>query len=309
MGGPARVLVEDLPPRHRGDLGPFGLGSQTRQIAFGSQYRLGAGKTGPIRVNAVLRTKACETKPICRGRPAMAEGRQSRPCPYSWAEARQTNPISTSARAGADGRGRRWSGRWDRPYKRTQFGDTDKDGRGPAKHRRSRRSGRLRQTNPICPAPGGRRRRRPRPQARPSLGTSVPNEANSRWAGTPGRGTARSPMPTSARIQSVRNKPNRSGTIRRASALREMSYSELDTQQTSAKQSQFPPGPQRPRVGKAADDNDGTHRAKQSQSCSDRENGCQLLRVQRGITILSPTVTICMLSADDCFVRMKGVRL
>ena len=134
MGSPARVFGEDLPLRHRSAfLDRSDWVPKRDRSRLGSQYRLGAGKTGPIRVNAVLRTKACETKPICRGRPAIAEGRQGRPYPYSWAEARQTKPIPTSARAGADGRGRRWSGRWDRPYKRTQFGHTDKDRRGPAK--------------------------------------------------------------------------------------------------------------------------------------------------------------------------------
>jgi hypothetical protein len=108
-------------------------------------------------------------------------------------------------------------------------------GAGRMKTPASRRPGRLRQTNPIRPAPAGKRRWLPGPQALPPPGTSAPNKAN--------------PF----------------GAIRRASTLWEKSYGELDTQETSAKQSQFPHGPRRPRIGKAANAAGGTHRAKQSQ--------------------------------------------
>ena len=68
MGSPACVLVEDLPPRRRGDLGPFGLGSQTRWIAFrGPSTALGRERSVRSASAAVLRTKACETKPILFG--------------------------------------------------------------------------------------------------------------------------------------------------------------------------------------------------------------------------------------------------
>ena len=210
------------------------MGSQTRQTRLGSRYRL-AGKTSPIRVNAVLRTKACETKPI---RPE----RQERT---------RTGEVAGGAVAG--------TGCTNKPNlpARTEMGT------GRQRRRRSRRSGRLRQTNPICPAPAGKALL-PRPQALPSLGTSAPNEANSRWAGPRGRGPARSPMPTLPG-QSVRNKANRSRATRRTSALWRKSYGELGTQKASAKQSQFPHGPRWPRAGKAAGATGGTHRAKQSQ--------------------------------------------
>jgi hypothetical protein len=51
----------------------------------------------------------------------------------------------------------------------------------------------------------------------------------------------------------------------------------------------------------------GGNCARQSQFRLGREKGCQLLRMQRAIAILSPEATICMLSADDCLVRMKGM--
>ena len=238
--------------------------AQRRDLATVRSTAFGAGKTGPIHVNAVLRTKACKTKPIGRGRAAMAEGRQRRPCPwlgrsvpneansYLGKRGRRTGEVTGGAVVGAGGTNKPNLPTRDTGW--TQTGEAPAAGGAPARL--------ARQTKPI---PGG-------PAPVDHLGRfGVPpwdgkDQFDPRKRGTPNR--------------NMRNKPNRSGTIRRASALRKMSYGELDTQQTSAKQSQFPPGPQQLRVGRAADDNDETHRAKQSQSCSDRKNGCQLLRCE-----------------------------
>ena len=67
MNGPACVVVEGLPQRRRDIEAPLDRSDwvpKRDRSRLGSQYRLGAGKTSPVRVNAVLRTKACETKPI-----------------------------------------------------------------------------------------------------------------------------------------------------------------------------------------------------------------------------------------------------
>jgi hypothetical protein len=82
VSSPARVLVEDPPQRRR----------DPETLLGRSAYRLGAGKAGPIRVNAVLRTKACQTKPI---RPIDRSGRgpaKSAVAPSLRADV-QTKPI------------------------------------------------------------------------------------------------------------------------------------------------------------------------------------------------------------------------
>ena len=174
-----------------------------------SEYRLGRERPVRSRVNAGLRTEACETKPICRGpatsppvagpkraNKANSPHRQKR-APTgevaggpSLGPAVQTNPIwrhrQRRARAGegADGTVAQAD-----CVKRTQL--------APRRPERALL---------------------PRPQPLPSLGTSAPNEANSRWSGSRGRGPARSPMPTPPG-QSVRNKANPARTTRKTSAL------------------------------------------------------------------------------------------
>jgi hypothetical protein len=89
VSGPEHVLIEALSQKRgdpRGDLGPFGVPPW-------------GGKDRSDPRNAVLRTNACETKPIRR---------------------------------------------------------SDRSGHGRARSPAEPRSGRLRQTNPICPAPAGR---------------------------------------------------------------------------------------------------------------------------------------------------------
>ena len=172
MSGSVCALVEDLP----------GGEEIPEAIVDRSEYRLGAGKTGLSRANAVL-------------------------------------PAATGA--DADGRGRRWSRRWDRPYKRTQFGDADRDGRRP----RSACGGAARAdcaNEPNCPASAGKRRRQPRSQARPSLGTSAKRSqfpmGGHPWA------RAGEAAPAAIAGPNVRNKPNSARAKRRASALWKKSY-------------------------------------------------------------------------------------
>jgi hypothetical protein len=85
------------------------------------------GKTRPIRVNAGLRTKACETKPISRQRQERAG----------------TGEVTDGTVAG--------TGCTNKP----NLPARTETGMGRRRRPRSRRSGRLRQTNPICPAATG----------------------------------------------------------------------------------------------------------------------------------------------------------
>ena len=209
MSGPARVLVED-PPQRRRD--PETLSDRSDWVTkrgrsrLGSPYHLGAGKTNPIRVNAVLRTKACQTKPICpigrsRRRPARSAVEPSLGPDV------QTKPICRH--------GQEWS--------RVGEGVCGAVARAAAPN------------EPNSPRNGR--------EALPTVGAIAPNKANCTRAGTHGRGPATPPVPVLPG-QSVQNKANPAREGRRVNALWNESYDDLDAQQTSPKQSQFPPGQQ-----------------------------------------------------------------
>ena len=150
MSGPARVLVEDLPRRRRDPGGDLG--------PFGVPPWGGKDQSDPRKrgtANECVRNKA-------------------------------NLPAATGA--GANGRGRRRSRRWDRRYKQSQFADMDRDGRGPAKAPAEPSLGAIAQTNPICPAPAGKALPGG-PQALPTLGASASNKAN--FHGQAGMGEGR----------------------------------------------------------------------------------------------------------------------
>jgi hypothetical protein len=113
----------------------------------------------------------------------------------------------------------------------------------------------------------------PRPgKALPTLGAFAPNKANwqrsFRWEvsseQSPAAGPPNLPLPTSYfTLPTCETKPIL--PERRSSTVWKRSYDELDAQQTSTKQSQFPHGQQWARTGKAACAADRTNRAKQTQ--------------------------------------------
>ena len=263
MSGSARVLVEDLPQRRgdpRGDLGPFGVprdrqsGSPnaTRRVWEGpTQTRVGdpgpiligcfpmpigksafPGKTSPIRVNAGLRTKACETKPICR------HGQR-------W------------ARAGEDARG-------------ASLGLIASN--EPNLPRPSRKRPWLPgpQALPTLGASAPNEANLGRPEALLSLGTSVQNEANFPPAGGKGPEPAGSSVPAPPG-RNVRNKANSTRATRTASTWRKKSYGTFGGQTASAKQSQLPDERPEARAGKAAGAAAGTRRAKRTQFAQTRK--------------------------------------
>ena len=92
-----------------------------------SEHRVYADRTGLSRLKAVLRTKACETKPICRHRRRRARAGEDAGG-ASRGSLRQTNPICPAPA-----------------------------GKGPGcqGHKHCRPWGQARQTKPICPARAG----------------------------------------------------------------------------------------------------------------------------------------------------------
>ena len=99
---------------------------------------------------------------------------------------------------------------------------------GSRSHQRQRHSGRLRQTNPICPAPPGRRAR--------SCGSK--RQTKPIPAGRDGREPADRPC-RRRRAEACETKPIPGRAARRASTWQKKSYDKSDTQQASAKQSQL----------------------------------------------------------------------
>ena len=314
MSGPACVLVEDLPQRP-------GI---PEAILDRLEYRLEAGKTSPIRVNAVLRTNACETKPISRQRQKGAHpvpaylwlGQEPRPrsrapkrdplafgvllCPRTpeicrfgpiacsedpvarWpsSAASRNDGVQGTPRPSANVRGDSASaqddphsvpccwckaenlGVWGRAPRGIEVrksrmsqkkartdavasgvvagtDGTNKPnlptrtemGAGPRRHQRSRRSGPLRQTNPICPASAGKGAGRWGRSTAPTPGAIAPNKANPPRAG----GTGEDPSQP-RRGQNAPNKANPAGAKGKASTSWKKSYDALDTRKASAKQ-------------------------------------------------------------------------
>ena len=168
--------------------------------------------------------------------------------------------FQTATRAGRDGR----SWRWDQWYKRSQFADTDRDGRGPAKSPREPSLGSITPNEPNWPAPTGKGAgRRSRTHGR-RWGQARQTKPIPR-VGKDGRWPARSPLP--APLGPKRAKQSQFPAERQGEQVldRKRVMANRTCKWASAKQSQFPPGPQWARADKAARAAGGTQRTKQSQ--------------------------------------------
>ena len=183
---------------------------------------------------------------------------------YSERRCAKQTQSPASDRSGHKWGTRRRSCRWDRRYKQSQFADTDRDGRGPAKAPPEPSLGAIAPNEPNlprtgrkrhCPAtaastagPGGNRAKHSQSPARAGMG----------WART---GKVAQAGPAGAKA--CETNPISTGAIGRVGTLRQTSYDKSDTQPASAKQSQCPPEPRWARAGEAARAAGGTQRTKQ----------------------------------------------
>jgi hypothetical protein len=176
------ALVEGLPQRRgdpRGDFGPFGVprsGSQTRNSAFGGPLR-GSDRSFPPQggtPNESVRNEA---------------------------------NFQAETGAGADGRGRRQSRRWDRRYKQSQLADTNRDGRRPAKARAEPAPGPSAPNEPNWPDLG--RKERCPAQTASAADPGDERVKQSQFPARAGMGEDRQGRPDPPRWgQNVRNKAN-----------------------------------------------------------------------------------------------------
>ena len=173
MSGPVRAPLSKICPR--GTAIP-------EAILDCSEYRVHAGRTGPSRLKRDSeRRRAKRSQFSDTDRDGAGEGSRGGVAGAHRIERTQFAPSDRSGR----GRARSAAEALVGPlYKQTQFAGTDKDGHGPERRWWSRRSGRLRQTNPICPAPAGKTlaTKATNPAA---TGDNAPNKANFRVGGPP----------------------------------------------------------------------------------------------------------------------------